>query len=302
MERVRWPGATSREIEESLATIEQRVERMIAERRRAGPTRTDLLSRLLAAHDEHGGSMSDRQLRDEIVTLFIAGHETTATTLAWSFYLLGRHPEANALARAEARALAGRRLGADDLPRLGACLQVFKEALRLYPSIYLFVREAVADVGIGEVDLPRGTMVLISPWALHHRPDVWPDPERFDPRRFDPEAERSRPPLSYLPFSAGPRTCIGNHFAMLEGPLVLATLLGRVDSRARRRGPHRPGDLHDAAAEGRRADADLRGQSRLRRLKGAPVKTPRCPARAPPAGRGGGPRAGSRRACRPRAR
>jgi cytochrome P450 len=216
-------------VEAALAVIERRVERMIAERRAAGLERRDLLSLLLAAHDDDGGRMSDKQVRDEIVTLFIAGHETTATALAWALYLLARSPEAYARARAEARALGGRAPRFEDLPALGYCLKVFKEAMRLYPPIYFFGRQTVADVRFGGYDLPPNTVVLISLWAMQRRAEVWPEPERFDPDRFEPAAEEARHKLAWAPFSGGPRTCIGNHFALMEGPLVLATILGRVD-------------------------------------------------------------------------
>jgi cytochrome P450 len=226
---IRWPGKSSRRLAHALDVIERRVARMIADRRAAGLARRDLLSLLLAAHDEEGGRMSDRQVRDEIVTLFVAGHETTASGLAWSLYLLARHPEARARAEAEASILRGRRATASDLPSLGFCQRVFKEALRLYPPIYLTGRQAIADVRVGPYDLPRGTLVIVSPWSVHHRPELWPDPERFDPSRFEHAAEEARHKLAFLPFSAGPRTCIGNHFALMEGPIVLATLLARVD-------------------------------------------------------------------------
>jgi cytochrome P450 len=150
IEPIRWPGEETRSLEEALAVIERRVARMIADRRAAVDTRHDLLSLLLAAHDDEGGRMSDKQVRDEIVTLFVAGHETTASGLAWSLYLLARHPEAHARARAEAEALRGRTATIGDLRGLGFCLQVFKEALRLYPPIYFFGRQAIADVRIGD--------------------------------------------------------------------------------------------------------------------------------------------------------
>ncbi len=173
--------------------------------------------------------MSDEEVRDEILTLFIAGHETTASALAWALYLLGQHPEAHARARAEAEALRGRSATVADLPRLGFCLQVFKEAMRLYPPIFVIARRCLSDVRVGGYDLPRGTPIIISPWALHRRPELWPDPERFDPSRFEPAAEQARDKLAYLPFGAGPRICIGNHFSLMQGPLALATLLARLD-------------------------------------------------------------------------
>lgn len=229
VEPIRWPGESTRKLERALEIIERRVARMIAERRAQGLDRRDLLSLLLRARGDDGKPMSDKQVRDEIVTLFLAGYETTATGLAWSLYLLTRHPEAYARARAEARAVAGRSLRFEDLPALGFCLRVFKEAMRLYPPIYFFGRQASADVRLGAYDLPRGTIVLISAYAVHHRPELWPDPERFDPARFEPAAEEARHRQAYLTFSGGPRTCIGNHFALMEGPLVLATILGRLD-------------------------------------------------------------------------
>jgi cytochrome P450 len=229
IEPARLPGKETKKIEAALDTIERLVHRMIADRRASGTSRPDLLSMLLEAHDEGGTRMSDKQVRDEIVTLFIAGHETTATALAWSLYLLARDPAAYARAVAEARGLPGPSIGVADLPALGYCLRVFKEAMRLYPPIYFFGRQTIADVRIGKYDLLKGTVVLISSYALHHRPELYPDPERFDPSRFEHAAEEARHRQAYIPFSAGPRTCIGNHFALMEGPIVLATILRRLD-------------------------------------------------------------------------
>lgn len=224
------PGERTRRIREALRFLDRRVERMIAERRAAGLTRGDLLTRLLQARDEEDGSrMSDKQIRDEILTLFIAGHETTASGLAWAFYLLSIHAEARRRVRAEVDALGGRPVTLADVPRLPYSLAIFKESLRLYPPIYAFGRQAIEDVEVGDYLVPKGTVLLISPYVVHHRRDLWPDPERFDPDRFTPEAEAARPRLAFLPFSAGPRTCIGNHFALMEGPIVLATLLQRAD-------------------------------------------------------------------------
>jgi cytochrome P450 len=182
----------------------------------------------LHARDDDGAAMSTKQVRDEILTLFIAGHETTASGLAWALYLLAKHPAALAQAVAEADALPGPGVGFDDLHALPFLLQVFKESLRMYAPIYLFGRQAMEDVTVGGYEIPCGKIVLISPYAVHHRADLWPDPDRFDPSRFLPEAEQVRSREAYLPFSGGTRTCIGNHFALMEGPIVLATLLRRM--------------------------------------------------------------------------
>jgi cytochrome P450 len=224
-----WPGQRTDALKEALAVLEDRVERMIAERRATTEPPKDLLTQLLNVRDEDDGTgMSDKQIRDEILTLFIAGHETTASALAWALYLLARHPEAYAEAQREVDALGDDRIALADLDRLPYCLRVFKESLRMYAPIYLFGRQAMERVTVAGYELPVGTIALVCPYALHHRPDLWPDPARFDPQRFTPEAEQARSREAYLPFSGGPRTCIGNHFALMEGPIVLATLLRRV--------------------------------------------------------------------------
>jgi cytochrome P450 len=226
---VLWPGKRSRELKAAIGVLEGRVTRMIEDRRAKRNDKRDLLSFLLAARDEDDGSaMSDRQIRDEILTLFVAGHETTANALAWALMLLAQHPDILAKVRAEADAI-GRTPTAEDAPRLPLALAVFKEALRLYPAVYMFGRVTTTDVQIGEWDLPKGTVVLVGPYALHRKPSLWRDPLRFDPSRFTPEEEAKRHKLSFLPFGAGPRTCIGNHFALLEGPLVLATILRHAE-------------------------------------------------------------------------
>ena len=218
------PGKDGRALREAVAYLDAHVQRMIDARRAAADHAPDLLSRLLAARDDEGGRMSDKQVRDEVLTLFVAGHETTATALAWSIHCLCNHPEIAEAVQREADALPGPPTFAD-LPRLPLALRVFKEALRLYPPVYFFGRQAIEPVTVDGVSLPRDTVVLIAPHALHRRPELYPDPERFDPDRFLPEQEAARPKLAWLPFGAGPRVCIGNHFAMMEGQLVLAELL-----------------------------------------------------------------------------
>ena len=221
-------GSRSVALREAVAVIDQRIEETIAERRRHGLDRPDLLTRLLAARDsDAGGAMTDKQVRDEVVTLFVAGHETTATSLAWSFYLLARHPEVLERVVAEADAFGDGPIEHFEPERLELTTRVFREALRLYPPVMMFPRRSLEEVEIAGTTLPPRTIVFVSAYAQHHRADVYEEPERFDPDRFLPEREAVRPKGSYLPFSAGPRFCIGMHFAMMEGPIVLASLLRR---------------------------------------------------------------------------
>lgn len=221
-------GSRSPALRHAVSIVDARVQELVQERRREGLARPDLLTRLLAARDaDEGGSMTDKQVRDEAVTLFVAGHETTATSLAWSFYLLARHPEILARVVAEADAFGDGPIGRYEPERLELTTRVFREALRLYPPVIMFPRRSLEEVEIAGTTLPPRTIVFVSAYAQHRRADVWEDPERFDPDRFLPQVEAERPKSSYLPFSAGPRFCIGMHFAMMEGPIVLATLLRR---------------------------------------------------------------------------
>jgi cytochrome P450 len=209
---------------------------LIAERRRRtdGPERGDLLSLLLAAQDEDGSRMSDKQVRDEAMTLFLAGHETTANALGWALYLLARHPDVRARAEAEAAPLVrrGKPLTMDDLKALPFNLAVLKETMRLYPPAYIIGRRALKDVVVpgerpGEsVVIGKNKVVFINVLGIHRRPDLYPDPDRFDPTRFLGDREKELPRCAYLPFGAGPRVCIGNHFALMEGHLLLASIVG----------------------------------------------------------------------------
>jgi cytochrome P450 len=227
---IMWPGKNTRELRGAIATIDARVARMIADRRAGrSKARTDLLSRLLDARDAEGRSaMSDQQLRDEIVTLFVAGHETTAAALAWCFSLLARTPNVLAELEREVDALGGRTPTAADLPLLPLATRVFKETLRLYPPVPIYERITTEPVEIAGYSLEPGVYVGVFPWTVHHRSDLWPDSDRFDPDRFLPEAEAARHRHAWIPFGAGPRVCIGNHFALQEGPLVLATIVQRA--------------------------------------------------------------------------
>jgi cytochrome P450 len=199
---------------------------LIAERRdrvrRApeAPHGDDLLGLLLDS------DLTDAEVRDELVTMVIAGHETVASSLTWTLYLLARHPQAQARLHAELDdVLAGREPGWDDLARLPWTRAVVDEALRLYPPAWVVTRRAEADDVVDDVALPAGTLVIISPWLLHRRPDVFADPGRFDPARFVGDGARSLPRGAYLPFGAGPRLCIGRDFALVESVLMLAALV-----------------------------------------------------------------------------
>lgn len=192
----------------------------------------DLLSMLLTAQDDEGNRMTDKQLRDEVVTLVLAGHETTANALTWSWWLLSQHPEVEAKLHAELdRVLGGRAPRLEDLRQLEYTDMVFKEAMRLYPPIPSIGRQALVPVEVGGYALPADSIVLISPHVLHHDPRWWDAPTEFRPERFSKENEKLIPRYAYLPFGGGPRVCIGNSFAQMEGVLLLATIAQRYQLR-----------------------------------------------------------------------
>jgi cytochrome P450 len=198
---------------------------------------------LMAAqdHEGDGGRMSDVQLRDEVMTLLLAGHETTANALCWTFYLLARNPEAEARLHAEIDdVLDGRLPGLDDVPRMRYAEQVFAESMRLFPPAWGIGRKVVADHSLGEWTLPAGALVSMSPWVTHHDARFFPDPFRFDPDRWLPEARAARPRFSYFPFGGGARQCIGEPFAWMEGVLLLSTLAQRFRFRMRDRATVEP--------------------------------------------------------------
>lgn len=194
-----------------------------------GEDKGDLLSMLLMATDDEGtGQMSLREVRDEAMTIFLAGHETTANALTWTFYLLSQHPEIEAKLHQEVdTVLQGRAPTIDDLKSLPYTLMIIKEAIRLYPPVWSFARQTIEPVEIGGYTLPTGAEVFVYPYVTHHDERFFPDPERFDPERFSEENEKHLPKFAYFPFGGGPRICIGNNFAMMEAQLVLATIASR---------------------------------------------------------------------------
>jgi len=241
-----WPLPHHVRMRRAVATLDRIVYDIIRERRRApvdgSDGGTDILGMLLAAQDEDDGTtMSDEQVRDEVMTLFVAGHETTANALTWSLYLLDRHPDVAERLAEEAQAVLGGRLPTlDDLPALPFALQVFKESMRLFPPAYMVGREALEDVTLDGHTIPKGATLLLSIYGMHLRPDLFEEPDRFDPERFTPEREQALPRGAYLPFADGPRVCIGNHFALMEGQIVLAHFGQRVRLRSRTKPVVRP--------------------------------------------------------------
>ncbi len=202
----------------------------ILARRRSAPGDgqiPDLLAMLLDARDEEtGAGMSDRELRDQIVTFLVAGYETTAIGLTWAFYLLARYPEARDRVRAEVESVLGDRTPtAVDLPRLAYTRRVFDEALRLYPPVYAVARDAARADAIGGFDIPARSVVILSPYVTHRHPEIWPDPEAFDPDRFTPGRSAGRPRFAWYPFLGGPHQCIGQEFAVSEAVVAIATVV-----------------------------------------------------------------------------
>lgn len=209
--------------------LDRIIYRMIDQRRATGEDKGDLLSMLLQAQDEDGSQMTNRQLRDESMTLFLAGHETTALALAWTWYLLAQHPQVEAKLTAELRqVLNGRAPTAADIPKLPFAESVVMESMRLYPPAYGFGRTVQQDYELGGYLLPRGATVFLLQWVMHRDPRYFDDPEKFHPDRWADGLAKRLPKFAYFPFGGGPRVCIGNSFAMLEATLVLATIARRL--------------------------------------------------------------------------
>lgn len=216
----------------AIRFLNETIDHIIRERRTANDDRGDLLSMLLHATDDEGDGkgMTDEQVRHEAMTLFLAGHDTTAGTLPWVWYLLAKHPEAEAqLVEELERVLRGRTPAAQDLPQMPYTHMVVKETLRLYPQAYvLFARVAEEEVELGGYRIPRGSQLYPAPYIIHHDARWYPDPERFEPQRFTPERFDSLPSCAWIPFGAGPRACIGAAFATMEMVLIVATIMQRV--------------------------------------------------------------------------
>jgi len=224
-----WPTPRNLRFRRALRTLDAIVYRMIEERRRTGEDNGDLLSMLLHARDEDTGErMDDQQLRDEVMTLFLAGHETTAVMLSWTWHLLAQHPAVEQQLHAELDAvLAGRLPTVEDLPSLPYTRMVMEETLRLYPPAWAIGRQSTIEDELRGYYIPRNAPLLISPYVTHRHPEFWEAPERFDPQRFTPDQVASRPRFAYFPFGGGPRICIGNNFALMEGHLLLAVFASR---------------------------------------------------------------------------
>lgn len=222
------PLPSTRRFDRALQRLDRTIYAIIEERRRSSADRGDLLSMLLLAQDTEGdgGTMTDKQLRDETMTLFLAGHETTANALSWTWLLLAQHPELAAELHREVDAL-GRTPQPSDYARLPFTEMLLAESMRLYPPAWAVSRLAMEDVTIGGWDVPRNAVVAMSQAVMHRDPRYWRDPDRVDPRRFTPEEKATRPKFAYFPFGGGPRICIGEGFAWMEGVLILATIAQR---------------------------------------------------------------------------
>jgi cytochrome P450 len=217
-------------VDRTLGEFDAEIDRLIQMRSlRAERAPKDLLARLIAARDEQtGGGMTAKEVRDQVITIFTAGHETTAMAMTWTWYLLSQHPTEEARLHSELRSvLGGRPPGADDLSKLCYTRMVIEESMRLYPPVHTFARSALGDDTLAGRHVPKGSIVLIAPWVLHRHQKFWHRPERFEPERFSPEQSAGRPRFSYLPFGGGRRICIGAAFAMTEATILLATIAQR---------------------------------------------------------------------------
>jgi len=220
-----FPTPTNLRFRKGIGRLDEIIYGLIEERRENAKDTGDLLSMLLRFRDEAGTRMTDKQLRDEVITLLLAGHETTALALSWSWYLLSQHPEVEAKLLEELQEVLGDRTPmVEDLPHLPYAEMVIKESMRLYPPAWGVSREAIEECEIGGYRLPAGTQLLIVLWAMHRDPRNFQDPEAFNPARWEGGLAKKVPRYAYLPFGAGPRICIGGSFAITEAILLLATI------------------------------------------------------------------------------
>lgn len=234
----RLPLPVNRRFQQGLQQLDALLYGLIQKRREEGVHKGDLLSMLLQARDEDGSAMTDTQLRDEVITLFTAGHETTALLLSFTFMLLSVHPEAAAkLGEELGSVLAGRAPTLADVPALRYTEAVVLESMRLYPPAWSLGREALRDTEIGGYPVPRGTQVWMSAWVMHRDPAYYPQPEAFQPERWLDGLQRRLPRFAYFPFGGGPRICIGNTFAMTEAILLLACIASRYRMSVKERPP-----------------------------------------------------------------
>ena len=223
----RWPLPRHLHMKRAVKLLDDVVYRLIASGRKLGTDRGDVLSMLLLAHDEDDGTaLTDREVRDEVMTLLLAGHETTANALTWTWYELGKNPDALARLEAEIQRVAGTRpITTDHLPALPWTAAVIDEAMRLHPPAYMTGRETLRDIELAGHRIPEKSIVVINILGIHRRADYYPDPLAFRPERMLADAKKARPRYHYLPFGAGPRVCIGSHFALIEAQLALATMV-----------------------------------------------------------------------------
>jgi cytochrome P450 len=224
---VKLPLPAVRRFERGRAVLDATIYRLIRERRASGQDTGDLLSMLLFAHDEEkdGSQMTDEQVRDEALTLFLAGHETTANALTWTWYLLSQHPEVERRLHEELNAvLGGRDPELADVPQLKYAEMILAEALRLYPPAWAIGRMVKSAFSLGDMEIPAKSICILSSYMVHHDARWFPEPEKFDPERWTPEAREARPKFAYFPFGGGARVCIGERFAWMEGVIVMAAI------------------------------------------------------------------------------
>jgi cytochrome P450 len=239
MDMMGWPKwlaglPRNRVAQRTLGEFDQVIDRLIEERTRdPGNNPKDLLARLIAARDDQtGGGMSAQEVRDHVITIFLAGHETTAMAMTWTWFLLSQHPQEESKLHAELDSvLGGRTPTHEDLSKLSYARMVVEESMRIYPPVHTIGRQAIGADTLAGRHIPKGSTILIAPWLLHRHVKLWENPGRFDPERFSPKASAARPRFSYLPFGGGKRICIGAAFAVAEATVLLATLAQRYSLR-----------------------------------------------------------------------